>query len=42
MIPDPGVGGTELTAAERAGRELIELAPYRENELLRGISRAGA
>jgi SARP family transcriptional regulator, regulator of embCAB operon len=26
-----GVGGTELAAAERAGRELIELAPYRES-----------
>jgi DNA-binding SARP family transcriptional activator len=26
-----GVGGTELAAAERAGRELIALSPYREN-----------
>jgi DNA-binding SARP family transcriptional activator len=26
-----GVGGTELAAAERAGRELITRAPYREN-----------
>ena len=25
-----GVGGTELTAAVRAGRELVELEPYRE------------
>jgi hypothetical protein len=26
-----GVGGTELAAAERSGRELIKLSPYRES-----------
>jgi DNA-binding SARP family transcriptional activator len=39
-----GVGGTELTAAERAGRELIELAPYREigyRHLMRALSGTG-
>jgi SARP family transcriptional regulator, regulator of embCAB operon len=39
-----GVGGTELVAAERAGRELIALAPYRENgyrHLMQALSRSG-
>ena len=39
-----GVGGTELAAAERAGRELIALAPYRENgyrHLMQALSRSG-
>jgi SARP family transcriptional regulator, regulator of embCAB operon len=39
-----GVGGTELTAAERAGRELIALSPYRENGyrwLMEALDRTG-
>ena len=39
-----GVGGTELAAAERAGRELISLAPYRENgyrHLMLALARTG-
>ena len=39
-----GVGGTELAAAERAGRELISRAPYRENgyrDLMQALSRTG-
>ena len=39
-----GVGGTELTAAERAGRELTKLAPYRESgyrHLMRALARSG-
>lgn len=39
-----GVGGTELTAAERAGRELIALSPYRENgyrRLMEALHRTG-
>jgi len=39
-----GVGGTELAAAERAGRELISLAPYRENgyrHLMVALARTG-
>jgi pentatricopeptide repeat protein len=39
-----GVGGTELAAAERSGRELIKLAPYRESgyrHLMRALARGG-
>ena len=39
-----GVGGTELAAAERAGRELIARAPYRENGyrfLMQALARTG-
>jgi SARP family transcriptional regulator, regulator of embCAB operon len=39
-----GVGGTELAAAERAGRELITRAPYRENgyrHLMQALTRGG-
>ena len=39
-----GVGGTELTSAERAGRELIRLAPYRESgyrDLMRSLAAVG-
>jgi DNA-binding SARP family transcriptional activator len=39
-----GVGGTELAAAERAGRELIARAPYREDgyrHLMLALSRTG-
>jgi DNA-binding SARP family transcriptional activator len=39
-----GVGGTELVAAERAGRELIARAPYREigyRQLMQALSRTG-
>ena len=39
-----GVGGTELAAAERAGRELVKLAPYRESgyrHLMRALARSG-
>jgi DNA-binding SARP family transcriptional activator len=39
-----GVGGTELAAAERAGRELIKLAPYRESghrQLMRALAARG-
>lgn len=39
-----GVGATELVAAERAGRELIGLAPYRENGyrwLMEALNRSG-
>jgi len=39
-----GVGGTELAAAERAGRELTRLAPYRESgyrHLMRALARSG-
>jgi len=39
-----GVGATELLAAERAGRELIALAPYRENGyrwLMESLNRTG-
>ena len=39
-----GVGGTELAAAERAGRELISRAPYRENGyryLMRVLAQTG-
>ena len=39
-----GVGGTELAAAERAGRELITRAPYRENgyrHLMQAFSQTG-
>jgi DNA-binding SARP family transcriptional activator len=38
------VGGTELGAAERAGRELIALSPYRENgyrHLMQTLARTG-
>jgi DNA-binding SARP family transcriptional activator len=38
------VGGTELAAAERAGRELIARAPYRENgyrHLMQALARTG-
>jgi SARP family transcriptional regulator, regulator of embCAB operon len=38
------VGGTELAAAERAGRELIARAPYRENgyrHLMQALSQTG-
>jgi pentatricopeptide repeat protein len=38
------VGGTELAAAERSGRELIKLAPYRESgyrHLMRALARGG-
>lgn len=39
-----GVGGTELAAAERSGRELTTLAPYRESgyrHLMRALARSG-
>ena len=39
-----GVGGTELAAAERAGRELTRLAPYRESghrHLMRALAARG-
>jgi pentatricopeptide repeat protein len=39
-----GVGGTELMAAERAGRELVVLAPYRESGhrcLMAALAREG-
>jgi DNA-binding SARP family transcriptional activator len=39
-----GVGGTELAAAERAGRYLITRAPYRENgyrHLMQALSQTG-
>jgi pentatricopeptide repeat protein len=39
-----GVGGTELPGAERAGRELTKLAPYRESgyrHLMRALARSG-
>ena len=39
-----GLGGTELAAAERAGRELVRLAPYRERGhrlLVRALVRGG-
>ena len=39
-----GVGGTELASAERAGRELIRLAPYRESghrHLMRALAAVG-
>jgi DNA-binding SARP family transcriptional activator len=39
-----GVGGTELAAAERAGRELTKLAPYRESghrHLMRALAARG-
>jgi DNA-binding SARP family transcriptional activator len=39
-----GVGGTELVAAERAGRELTKLAPYRESghrQLMRALAARG-
>jgi DNA-binding SARP family transcriptional activator len=39
-----GVGGTELVAAERAGRELTRLAPYRESghrQLMRALAAGG-
>lgn len=39
-----GIGGTEIGAAERAGRELVARAPYRENGyrcLMRALSRTG-
>jgi DNA-binding SARP family transcriptional activator len=39
-----GVGGTELAAAERAGRELTRLAPYRESghrHLMRALTARG-
>jgi DNA-binding SARP family transcriptional activator len=39
-----GVGGTELAAAERASRELIRLAPYRESghrDLMRALAARG-
>jgi SARP family transcriptional regulator, regulator of embCAB operon len=39
-----GVGGTELAAAERSGRELITLAPFREDgyrHLMQALSRRG-
>jgi DNA-binding SARP family transcriptional activator len=39
-----GVGGTELAAAERAGRELIKAAPYRESghrHLMRALAARG-
>jgi len=39
-----GVGGTELAAAERAGRELTKLAPYRESGhrlLMRALAARG-
>jgi SARP family transcriptional regulator, regulator of embCAB operon len=39
-----GVSGTELAAAERAGRELTRLAPYRESgyrHLMRALARSG-
>jgi len=39
-----GVGGTELPGAERAGRELTQLAPYRESgyrHLMRALARTG-
>ena len=39
-----GVGGTELAAAERAGRELTKLTPYRESgyrHLMRALARSG-
>jgi len=39
-----GVGGTELAAAERSGRELTRLAPYRESghrHLMRALAREG-
>jgi SARP family transcriptional regulator, regulator of embCAB operon len=39
-----GVGGTELAAAERAGRELIACAPYRESgyrHIMRALARTG-
>jgi DNA-binding SARP family transcriptional activator len=38
------IGGTELAAAERSGRELIKLAPYRESgyrHLMRALDRGG-
>jgi SARP family transcriptional regulator, regulator of embCAB operon len=38
------VGGTELAAAERSGRELTRLAPYRESgyrHLMRALARTG-
>lgn len=39
-----GVGGTELAAAERSGRELIARSPYRENgyrHLMQALARTG-
>ena len=39
-----GVGGTELVAAERSGRELTRLAPYRESghrHLMQALARSG-
>ncbi|MDQ2897161.1 MAG: hypothetical protein M3Y09_16210, partial [Actinomycetota bacterium] len=39
-----GVAGTELAAAERAGRELIARSPYRESgyrHLMRALARTG-
>ncbi len=39
-----GVGGTELPGAERGGRELTKLAPYRESgyrHLMRALGRSG-
>ena len=39
-----GVGGTELAAAERSGRELVRLAPYRESgyrHLMRALAARG-
>jgi SARP family transcriptional regulator, regulator of embCAB operon len=39
-----GVGGTEVTAAERVGRELISRAPYRESgyrHLMHALARTG-
>jgi SARP family transcriptional regulator, regulator of embCAB operon len=39
-----GIGGTELPAAVRAGRQLVELEPYRESGyqlLMRGLAREG-
>jgi DNA-binding SARP family transcriptional activator len=39
-----GIGGTELVAAERAGRELIAISPYRENgyrRLMEALHRTG-
>jgi SARP family transcriptional regulator, regulator of embCAB operon len=39
-----GVGGTELPGAERSGRELTKLTPYRESgyrHLMRALARTG-
>lgn len=39
-----GIGGTELPGAERSGRELTKLAPYRESghrHLMRALARTG-